>query len=138
MSRTVFEVSAVFKSPAYVVLILLGFAFAMATLFFMGEIYGAPLLLVTRVAITGLQGAFGLISIVIAIYYSGELVWRDRDRKFHEIIDATSTPDWTFLVPKVLALALVLLSTALIGVLAGIVVQTIKGYTDFELGKYLV
>ena len=138
VSRTVFEVSAVFKSPAYVVLILLGFAFAMATLFFMGEIYGAPLLLVTRVAITGLQGAFGLISIVIAIYYSGELVWRDRDRKFHEIIDATSTPDWTFLVPKVLALALVLLSTALIGVLAGIVVQTIKGYTDFELGKYLV
>lgn len=137
ISRTTFEVALIFKSPAYVVLILLGFAFAMATLFFTGEIYGAPLLLVTRVVIEGLTGAFGLISMVIAIYYSGELVWRDRDRKVHEIIDATSTPDWTFLVPKTLALALVLISTALIGVLAGVVVQTIKGYTDFELGKYL-
>ena len=138
LSRTAFETRLIFKSPAYVVLLLLGFAFAMTTLFFIGEIYGAPVLLVTRVVLTGLSGAFGLISMVIAIYYSGELVWRDRDRKVHEIIDATSTPDWTFLVPKTLALALVLVSTALIGVVAGVITQTIKGYTDFELGKYLL
>lgn len=137
-SRTVFETVLIFKSPAYVVLILLGFAFAMATLFFFGEIYGAPILLVTRVVITGLSGAFGLISIVIAIYYAGELVWRDRDRKVHELIDASATPDWTFLVPKTLALALVLVSTALAGVVAGVVTQTIKGYTDYELEKYLL
>ena len=137
-SRTVFETVLIFKSPAYVVLILLGYAFAMATLFVTGEIYGAPILLVTRVVITGLTGAFGLISIVIAIYYAGELVWRDRDRKVHEIIDASATPDWTFLVPKTLALALVLFSTALAGVLAGVATQAIKGYTDFELGKYLL
>ncbi|KQY84783.1 M1 family aminopeptidase [Brevundimonas sp. Root1423] len=137
-SRTVFETVLIFKSPAYVVLILLGFAFAMATLFFTGEIYGAPILLVTRVVITGLTGAFGLISIVIAIYYAGELVWRDRDRKVHEIVDASATPDWTFLVPKTLALALVLVSTALAGVVAGVVTQTIKGYTDYELEKYLL
>jgi ABC-2 type transport system permease protein len=56
----------------------------------------------------------------------------------HEIIDATSTPDWTFLVPKTLALALVLISTLLIGVVAGVATQTIKGYTDYELGKYLL
>lgn len=137
-SRAVFETVLVFKSPAYVVLVLLAMAFAVATLFFTGEVYGAPILLVTRVVITGLTGTFGLISIVIAIYYSGELVWRDRDRKVHEIVDASSTPDWTFLVPKTLALALVLISTLLIGVLAGVLTQTIKGYTDYELGKYLL
>lgn len=137
-SRTVFETVLIFKSPAYVVLILLGFAFGMATLFFTGEIYGAPILLVTRKVIEALTGAFGLISIVIAIYYAGELVWRDRDRKVHEIVDASATPDWTFLVPKTLALILVLVSTALAGVLAGVLTQTIKGYTDYELGKYLV
>ena len=137
-SRAVFETVLVFKSPAYVVLILLAMAFAVATLFFIGEIYGAPVLLVTRVVIEGLTGSFGLISIVIAIYYAGELVWRDRDRKVHEIVDASSTPDWTFLVPKTLALALVLISTLLIGVLAGMATQTIKGHTDYELGKYLL
>ncbi|SFS77851.1 M1 family aminopeptidase [Brevundimonas viscosa] len=138
VSRTRFEMALVFKSPAWVVLVLLAFAFAVATLFFTGEIYGAPILLVTRVVITALTGTFGLISMVIAIYYSGELVWRDRDRRTHEIVDATPTPDWTFLVPKTLALALVLISTLAVGVLAGVVTQTIKGYTDFELDKYLL
>ncbi|MFN3668834.1 MAG: ABC transporter permease/M1 family aminopeptidase [Brevundimonas sp.] len=137
-SRAVFETVLVFKSPAYVVLVLLALAFAVATLFFTGEIYGAPILLVTRVVITALTGTFGLISMIIAIYYAGELVWRDRDRKVHEIVDASSTPDWTFLVPKTLALALVLVSTLLIGVLAGVVTQTIKGHADYELGKYLM
>ncbi|MBA4804596.1 MAG: aminopeptidase [Brevundimonas sp.] len=137
VSRTRFEMALVFRSPAWVVLVLLAFAFAVATLFFTGEIYGAPILLVTRVVITALMGTFGLISMVIAIYYSGELIWRDRDRRTHEIVDATPTPDWTFLVPKTLALALVLISTLAVGVLAGVVTQTIKGYTDFEFDKYL-
>lgn len=137
VSRTGFEMAMIFRSPAYLVLLLLGFAFAIAMLFFTGEMYGAPILLVTRVAITALFGAFSLISIVIAIYYSGELVWRDRERKTHEIIDASAAPDWTFLIPKTLALVLVLFSTALIGILAGVITQAIKGYYDFELGKYV-
>jgi ABC-2 type transport system permease protein len=136
-SRTAFEMALIFRSPAYLVLIALALAFGIITLFFTGEIFGTPVLLVTRVVITALSGAFGLISIIVAIYYSGELVWRDRERKVHEIIDASATPDWTFLIPKTLALALVLISTLLVGVVAGVVVQTIKGYTDYEFDKYL-
>ena len=39
---------------------------------------------------------------------AGELVWRDRDRRTHEIIDATPSPDWMFLVPKTMAVTLVI------------------------------
>ena len=137
LSRTAFEMALMFKSPAYLVLIVLGFALAVATTLFAGELFGTPVLLVTRVAISTLTGAFAIVSIVVAIYYSGELVWRDRDQKVHEIIDASSTPDWTFLVPKTVALVLVLVSTLFAAVIAGIVVQTFKGVTDYELGKYL-
>jgi len=137
VKRTRFEMALIFRSPAYLVLIVLGFAFAIANLAFAGEIYGAPTLPVTRAVIGTLEGAFGLVTIVIAIYYAGELVWRDRDRKTHEIIDATSAPDWTFLIPKTLALTLVLVSTLLVAVVAGVLMQTIKGYTDYEFGKYL-
>lgn len=137
LSRTRFEMGMIFRSPAYVVLLLLGFSFATATLWFTGEIYQTPIIMVTRVTIAGLIGGFGLISIIIAIYYSGELVWRDRERRMHEIVDATATPDWTFLVPKTLALSLVLVSTLFVSMGAGILVQTIKGVTDYEFGKYL-
>ena len=137
-SRTAFEMVLIFKSPAYVVLIALGLAFGVANLLFVGEIYGAPVLLVTRVVITTLIGAFGLIALIVSIYYSGELVWRDRERRTHEIVDASSTPDWTFLIPKTLALALVLISTLAVGVVAGVAVQTFKGVTDYQLDKYLM
>lgn len=135
--RTGFEMALIFKSPAYPVLVVLGFFLAVGTLLFAGEAYGAPTLLVTRLAIESLIGAFGIISIIVAIYYSGELVWRDQDRRVHEIVDSTSTPDWTFLVPKTLGLALVLVSLLLAAIVAGIAVQTYKGITDYELEKYL-
>lgn len=136
-ARTGFEMGLIFRSPAYLVLILLGFAFAVANLLFMGEIYGAPVLPVTRMVIQTLIGAFGLISMIVAIYYSGELVWRDRERKVHEIVDSSSAPDWTFLVPKTLALALVLVSTLAFAVLAGVIVQTVNGYFDYRFDQYL-
>ncbi|MFN4041773.1 MAG: ABC transporter permease/M1 family aminopeptidase [Brevundimonas sp.] len=137
-SRTRLEMAMVFKSPAYAVLIVLGFVFASIILLFTGELYGAPILLVTRVVIAGLTGSFGLIAMIVAIYYSGELVWRDRERRVHEIVDSSAAADWTFFVPKVLALALVLISTLIAGAAAGMAVQTYKGYFDYEIDKYLL
>jgi len=136
-ARTTFEMALVFKSVAYVILMILGLAFAITILMVSGEIYGTPVYLVTRVVITALQGSFGLVALIVAIYYSGELVWRDRDRKVHEIIDSSSSPDWTFLLPKTLALILVLASILIVGMIAGIAVQTFRGQFDYEIGKYL-
>ncbi|HEX6866552.1 MAG TPA: M1 family aminopeptidase, partial [Caulobacteraceae bacterium] len=84
-----------------------------------------------------LQGTFGLIPMIVATYYAGELVWRERERKTHEIIDATPTHDWAFVLPKTAAIALVLASTLLVSVAAAIAIQAMKGYTSFEIGKYL-
>ncbi|CAN5414616.1 M1 family metallopeptidase [soil metagenome] len=138
IARTAFEMSLVFKSIAYVILMILGLAFAITILLVSGEIYGTPVYLVTRVVITALQGSFGLVAMIVAIYYSGELIWRDRDRKAHEIIDSSSAPDWTFLLPKTLALILVLASILIVGMIAGIAVQTFRGMHDYEIGKYLL
>ena len=74
---------------------------------------------------------------IIAIYYAGELVWRDRERRMHEILDSTPAPDWAFMVPKILAISVVLLATIVSSTLAAIVVQALKGHFDFELAHYL-
>jgi aminopeptidase N len=137
VKRTRFEMAQVFKSPAYVVLLLLGLFNSVAALAFGAELQGAALYPVTRWVIETLNGAFSLIVIIIAIYYAGELVWRERERRTHEIIDSTAVPDWAFVVPKTLAIALVLLSTLVVSAAAGVVVQAFHGYTDFQFGKYL-
>jgi ABC-2 type transport system permease protein len=132
------ELQQVFLSPAYLVLLALGVVNAGAALWYANEIYGGTIFPVTRVMISTLEGAFGIIPIIVAIYYAGELVWRERDRRVHEIMDATPIPDWALFVPKTLAIGLVLLSTLLIGVLTAIVLQAVKGYFNFEVGKYLL
>ena len=137
-ARAGLEMKQVFKSPAFTVLIALGLFNSITGLWFGGDLFGTPALPVTRALVPVLAGSFTIIPLIIAIYYAGELVWRERDRKMHEIVDATPLPNWAYVVPKTLAVSLVLLSTLVISVLAALLVQTIKGYTDYELGKYLL
>jgi len=137
-ARTVFDIKAVVKSPAFFILLVIGLFNASGALWFANEFQNTSIEPVTRLMVVALQGSFGIIPIVIAAYYAGDLVWRDRERRMHEIIDAAPVADWAFVLPKVLAIFLVLVSTALVGALAGIAVQAMKGYANFELEGYLL
>lgn len=133
-----FELAAAFRNPGYVVLVLVGCFNAGASLWFAGRMYEVETLPLTRVMIEALGGSFGAIPIIIAIYYAGELVWSSRDRRTHEILDATPAPDWAFALPKILAITLVLISTLAGGMLMAVLVQLLKGYTQIELPHYLL
>jgi ABC-2 type transport system permease protein len=138
IARTRFDVGQVVKSPVYAVLLTLGLINAIGALWFGNELYGAEIRPVTRAMIGILEGAFTILTFIMAIFYAGELVWRERDRRTDEIVGAASAPDWTFLFPKVLAILVVLVSTLIVSVLAAVLVQALRGYSDVELGKYLV
>ena len=133
-----FDMAFVFRSPAFFVLLLIGVINAGLSAWFVGEWYGSDSYPATRLIVQALAGAFTIMPIIIAIYYGGELVWRDRDRRMHEIVDATSAPDWTHLVPKIIAIALVLAASSLVAVATGMAIQLMKGYTHFQLGSYLL
>ena len=133
-----FDIAAAVKSPAFVVLLAIGFVNAMGGLWYADEIYGNIIHPVTRVMIEALNGSFAIIPLIIAVYYAGELVWRDRDRRMHEIVGATPAPDWAFVLPKILALSIVLFATLASSTLAAIAAQALKGYTNVEPAKYFV
>ena len=137
-ARTRLEMVQVFRSPAFFVLMALGLFNAAIGLVDLSQLFGTPVYAITRVIILLLGQGFTFIPVIIAIYYAGELVWRERDRKMHEIIDASAIPDWAYVVPKALAVVLVLCSTLLISVVAGLLTQLFHGYTDVEFGKYLL
>ena len=137
-ARIRFEMGLVFKSPAYLVLLLIGLFNAAGGLIYANEIYGTPARPLTFALIEQLAGSFTIFPIIIAIYYAGEVVWRDRDRRFHEIVDSTSLPNWAYLVPKVLAVAGVLFTSLVVSVLAAMLVQLARGVTALEPMQYLV
>ncbi|NQX94194.1 MAG: aminopeptidase, partial [Erythrobacter sp.] len=138
IKTTRFEFSQVLRSPAFSVLMAIGLFNSITALAFGTDLYGTAPIKATFSLLSLLIGSFTIIPIIIAIYYAGELVWRDRDRKFHEVIDSTSLPGWAYMVPKTLAVTLVLVSTLLISVVAAILIQAISGYFNFEIDKYLM
>jgi ABC-2 type transport system permease protein len=139
-ARTRFDAKQVFLSPAYFVLLGLAAALSVANLWFSTDVsgYGGRIYPVTRVMIQALDAAFTFFGIIIAVYYAGELVWREREKATHEIIDATPVGDWAFIAPKMLAISLVLISTLVVGVIVAIASQAVRGFVDFELGKYML
>jgi ABC-2 type transport system permease protein len=133
-----FDMRFVFKSPAFFVLLALGVLNSVGGLSDTTESLDTHFFPVTRAVVESLLGSFSFLAVVIAIYYAGELVWRDRDRRMHEIVDATSAPNWAFLVPKIMGISLVLLSCFVAAALTGCVFQLANGYTHFQLDSYLL
>ena len=87
---------------------------------------------------TGLvSGSFALFMLIIIAFYAGELVWRERDNRLDQIIDATPTPTWLPMLSKLLALMLVPLLLQSFLILCGLTIQVFKGYTNFEIGLYV-
>lgn len=134
--RCRFEILQLVRSPAFFVLLLIGLVNAGAALWTANELYGTPARPLTFAIIETLTGTFAIIPIIIAIYYAGEVVWRDRDRRMHEIVDATALPNWAYIVPKALAVAVVLFATILVSMLAGILIQLLRGGASIEIGQF--
>ena len=73
---------------------------------------------------------------LLIVYFTGELVWRERDARLSENTDATPTPEWVFFLGKFLGLVLVLAGYMVSLTAVGMITQALEGYYDFELGQY--
>jgi len=132
------DMAAALRHPGFLVLLFLGGLNSGGGLWFADEMSGTPTLPVTRVMIEALRGSFTVIPILIAIYYAGELVWQSRERRVHEILDATPAPDWAFALPKILAISLALVATLCASMLVAVAIQLLKGHVELELSHYLL
>lgn len=135
--RTKFEARQVVLSPAFAVLMAWGLLTTFQSLS-SRDSYGRPAYPTTHTLIPHIDDAFSVAIVVIAIFYAGELVWRERDRRMHEIIDATPIPNWAYVLPKTLAMGIVLLAISLVSVATAVFFQLFAGFTQIELGRYLL
>ena len=136
LARARFEAAYVLGSPVYLVMVAIGLFVAAGDLWLMDRVNDMPVYPVTRLMTRTLNASFEVFPILIASYYAGELIWRDREKRVHEFIAATPTPDWTFVSTKVLALMLVLATTIALSATLAISVQLIKGFYDIRLAEY--
>jgi ABC-2 type transport system permease protein len=132
------DLRSVLRSPLFLLILVLGIA---DTVIEYGNrvspLANLPLHPVTSVMLGFFR--YGLIQfvLIIAIYYSGPLVHRERESGVAEIVGASPFPDWISSASKTLALCTVVALLLLATMLTSIAVQASNGYTNFELALYL-
>ena len=74
---------------------------------------------------------------LLIVFYAGELVWRERDAGVNEIVDTAPVPEWVLFLGKFLGLGLVVVAWMAILLAAGMLVQVVLGYPEFDMRLYL-
>ena len=136
MSRLRVEIRQVLTSPGLIVLLLLSVAFTGVNLWLSPSEYGTSDHPTVSATIQNVDSGSTLFLLMIAAFFGGELVWRERDRKVNELIDSTAVPSWVMTVPKILAIFLVLLLVNVAAALTGLVYQLTEGARSLGLGQY--
>jgi ABC-type transport system involved in multi-copper enzyme maturation permease subunit len=133
--RTKFEIGAVLKSLPF--LVIVGFTFLLVISAFLSRNvgFGVDALPVTRLMVQSIQG-LAVAFLVLIIFYSADIIWRERKDGVHEIIDATPAPSLVFVASKMIALALVLAIVLVITIILGVMVQLMGGADSIEMNLY--
>ena len=135
-ARIRFEMKQILVSPAFSILMMWGMSTTALTLIDQRDMDGRPSYPTTASMIPELEQGLFIIPAIIVIIYAGELVWSERARRMHEIVDSTALPNWAYAVPKTVAVVLVLTAIFALNVLASIALQLSLGFTRLEIGQY--
>jgi ABC-type transport system involved in multi-copper enzyme maturation permease subunit len=127
----------VINSTVFIVIALLSLANCVPVMILnANQFYGNSTFPVTYAMVELIQGSFYFFLISLITYYAGVLVWKDRDTRMDEIIDATPTPEWVSYASRLTSLAGVVLILLAIVSLAAVVVQTAYGYHRYQIALY--
>lgn len=133
--EAIFYTKMVVREIPFIAIIFVGLADLIISSFYFEEMYGTSSYPITANVI-GLLNNFDLYFLIIVVFYSGELIWKERVTNMHLIIDATPVPDWVNLFSKFVGLLLIYSGLLLILILSGILIQASHGYFNFEVSLY--
>lgn len=74
---------------------------------------------------------------LLTFLYAGMLVQRARLARMDQLVDASPLPNWALLLSKLMALVMMQIGLLSLIMIAGVVVQALNGYYQFEIGLYL-
>ncbi|HMI07885.1 MAG TPA: M1 family aminopeptidase [Flavobacterium sp.] len=131
------EIKTVARNPTFIIIVSIGIINLIANITSFTSAYGSNQYPVTYDMISSIRGAFSIFLLAIIIFYTGVLVWKERDAKINEIQDAAPIKTGMLLGSKIIAMIvcveLVLVATMVIGIVA----QTLYGFTDYKIDVYV-
>lgn len=134
---TLSEFKQVFSNIYFLILLLFGLLYIFVCSGQVSKIFGTETIPVTYMVLEIIGGTFSLFVAIITIYYAGELVWKDKEKRVYELIDSKPVSTLFLYFSKLLSLAFMQIFLLGIILISSILIQIFKGYFHFELNVYL-
>jgi ABC-2 type transport system permease protein len=125
------------KNIYFAVIVLAGALALFASSLDMGAIFGTSTYPVTYQILELISSVYGLFMLIVTTFYAGELVWREREARIAQMIDALPLPSWLPLLGKTLGLIALQAVMLFFAMLCGMLIQLAQGYLALEPGLYL-
>lgn len=139
LSQIRIESISIIKNVAFVIIMVFAAINLITSMYFAtSQGYGLTTFPVTYNIVDIIQGSLYVFIVAVITFYSGAIVWKERESKVHDIYDALPYPDWLPLVSKTIAMYLAVLVLLLTGSLIGVITQLLNGFTDLRMEVYLV
>jgi ABC-2 type transport system permease protein len=122
--------------PFIIIMLAGGLNCLIALIFNATEGYGNHTLPVTFWVLDLIRGTLYIFVVVVITFYAGALVWKDKDERMDELVDATPVPDWLSFATRLVTLLVMVMLIQICALVSGIAVQAAHGYRHFQLGLY--
>ncbi len=136
VSQVRFYFNYVIRSIPFIAIAVFGLVLLIMNSQNVGQVFGTNVYPSTYLMVQEINQGFTFFFIIILVFYSGELVWRERDVKINLIQDSLPMPDFVNLISKFLSLVLIYVLMLLFLIVCSVVMQAVKGFYEFDLGVY--
>jgi ABC-type transport system involved in multi-copper enzyme maturation permease subunit len=130
------EATAVLTSIPFFIILLLGVLNIWGNSTALNSFFGTRVYPVTHLMVTTITDGFAIFAVIVAAFFAGDLVFRERTLRLNEVYDALPTPTWVLWASKFTGLMLVSLLTLITGILTAVVIQLAHGYHQFQWSVY--
>lgn len=133
-----FEFKRIIKAPFFIILASLGLALIFILSQFMDSAYDTITYPVTYKIVDLIQEAYGLFIIIFVVFYTGTIVWREKELKTDELIGVTPVSNTSLFFSKFVGILMSIALMMVIGSVAGVLIQLSAGYFNIDLSQYAV
>lgn len=133
---TRFEFFKIAKSIFFIIILGLSILLTVLTAQFSNLLYGTEVYPLTYIQIGFANGTFSFFQMIMLVFYSGIVIWRERDCKVDELVGATPVKNYILFASKFLSLLFLCLCVNVVCIITCIVLQEASGYSHHELSLY--
>lgn len=132
-----FETKSIIKNPVYIIIMSIGLIILIVNFATFTSAFGTTRYPVTYLIVDNIVDAYAIFLYGFIAFYTGVLVWKERDAKINEIQDATPIPSGMLFTSKLIAVVAAIALVFFVSMLLGIITQTLYGYSRYEIDVYV-